>query len=108
MALWQMNSLQRVHNSGHWTLNGAITSQFENHIRAVSGLPLGSTAAQGVAVMKNIIGEALEAKKVLSDGSIHYYDYRKEPRAGRKIGHLTFLAETQEEAAKKLAAQPWK
>ena len=84
----------RVHNSGHWTIEGAATSQFENHIRAVAGLPLGDTrtVAQGVE-MRNIIGKEIEgAQAFLADADTHLHDYGKaRVREGRKMGHLTRL-----------------
>ncbi|MBM4205098.1 MAG: 5-(carboxyamino)imidazole ribonucleotide synthase [Gammaproteobacteria bacterium] len=79
----------RVHNSGHWTIEGAATSQFENHIRAVAGWPLGSTAAQDHAAMVNFIGAAPTSEAVLALTDVHLHDYGKAPRAGRKIGHAT-------------------
>ena len=84
----------RVHNSGHWTIEGALTSQFENHIRAICGLPLGDTAlaAQGVH-MRNLIGaDAHEWAAILADPANHLHLYGKhEARAGRKMGHVTRL-----------------
>ncbi len=84
----------RVHNSGHWTIEGALTSQFENHIRAICGLPLGDTAlaARGVR-MRNLIGEdAHEWRELLADPSNHLHLYGKhEARPGRKMGHVTKL-----------------
>jgi 5-(carboxyamino)imidazole ribonucleotide synthase len=82
----------RVHNSGHWTIEGAHTSQFENHIRAVLGLPLGDTGARGVSAMFNWIGEMPDPKPVLSTADGHWHDYGKEPRPGRKVGHATICA----------------
>ncbi|MGB7405383.1 MAG: 5-(carboxyamino)imidazole ribonucleotide synthase [Pacificimonas sp.] len=82
----------RVHNSGHWTIEGAATSQFENHIRAICGLPLGSPDLTGDAVeMQNLLGENIGgAFDVLADPSAHLHLYGKsEPRAGRKMGHVT-------------------
>ena len=79
----------RVHNSGHWTIEGAETSQFENHLRAVLGLPLGSTAPRGHAVMLNLIGTIPESTAVLEAGNTHLHLYAKEPRPGRKLGHIT-------------------
>ncbi len=82
----------RVHNSGHWTIEGAVTSQFENHIRAVAGLPLGDTASVSPRiVMDNLIGEeALDIARHLSDPRAHLHLYGKgEAREGRKMGHLT-------------------
>ena len=84
----------RVHNSGHWTIEGAITSQFENHVRAICGLPLGDTriAARGV-VMNNLIGdEAHDWAQILSDPANHLHLYGKAAaRPGRKMGHVTRL-----------------
>jgi 5-(carboxyamino)imidazole ribonucleotide synthase len=84
----------RVHNSGHWTIEGALTSQFENHIRAVCGLPLGDTrlAAQSVQ-MHNLIGDAVQDwPALLADPANHVHLYGKgEPRPGRKMGHVTRL-----------------
>ena len=79
----------RVHNSGHWTIEGAETSQFENHLRAILGLPLGSTAPQGYAAMVNLIGDLPDGKAVLAVEKAHLHLYGKAPRAGRKIGHVT-------------------
>lgn len=82
----------RVHNSGHWTIEGAHTSQFENHLRAVLGLPLGDTAARGAAAMFNWIGELPEAAAVLRGVDAHWHDYGKQSRPGRKVGHATVCA----------------
>lgn len=82
----------RVHNSGHWTIEGAVTSQFENHIRAIAGLPLGDTASTAARiVMDNLIGaEALDMARHLSDPAAHLHLYGKsEARDGRKMGHIT-------------------
>lgn len=82
----------RVHNSGHWTIEGAATSQFENHIRAICGLPLGDTSTTAAQVaMDNLIGEtALRAHECLSDPTAHLHLYgKREPREGRKMGHVT-------------------
>ena len=89
----------RVHNSGHWTLEGAETSQFQNHLRAVLGLPLGSTAMLGHACMLNWIGAMPEAGPVLAELGGHWHDYGKEPRAGRKVGHATVRADNALELA---------
>jgi 5-(carboxyamino)imidazole ribonucleotide synthase len=83
----------RVHNSGHWTIEGAETSQFENHLRAVLGLPLGSTAAVGHSVMLNWVGAMPEAAPVLRSPAGHWHDYGKTSREGRKVGHATLRAE---------------
>ncbi|MFM7737187.1 MAG: 5-(carboxyamino)imidazole ribonucleotide synthase, partial [Alphaproteobacteria bacterium] len=82
----------RVHNSGHWTIEGAQTSQFENHLRAVTGLPLGSTEAVGFSAMCNLIGDAPDPGALLAIPGVHLHLYGKEPRAGRKIGHVTARA----------------
>ena len=79
----------RVHNSGHWTIEGAETSQFENHLRAILGLPLGSTAAIGHSAMVNCIGAMPDRAAALAVAGTHYHAYGKAPRPGRKIGHLT-------------------
>lgn len=79
----------RVHNSGHWTIEGAATSQFENHLRAILGLPLGSTAASGYSVMLNCLGDLPQPAAVLAVPGAHYHAYGKAPRSGRKVGHIT-------------------
>ena len=83
----------RVHNSGHWTIEGAETSQFQNHLRAVLGLPLGETRTLGHACMLNWIGEMPDAASVLQEAGGHWHDYGKETRAGRKVGHATLRAD---------------
>jgi 5-(carboxyamino)imidazole ribonucleotide synthase len=82
----------RVHNSGHWTIEGAVTSQFENHLRAVLGWPLGATAAVGVSAMVNCIGALPDPNEVLSVPGAHFHQYGKVPRPGRKVGHVTVTA----------------
>jgi 5-(carboxyamino)imidazole ribonucleotide synthase len=82
----------RVHNSGHWTIEGALASQFENHVRAVLGLPLGDTSARGLSAMFNWIGELPDAATVLAAVDAHWHDYGKQPRPGRKVGHATVCA----------------
>lgn len=82
----------RVHNSGHWTIEGAATSQFENHLRAVCGLPLGSTSAHGAAGMRNFIGALPRAAEVLDIPGLSFHDYGKTARPGRKLGHATVVA----------------
>ncbi len=79
----------RVHNSGHWSIEGAETSQFENHVRAVLGLPLGSTAMRGHAAMVNLIGALPPVAEVLRHRGAHLHLYGKEPRPGRKVAHMT-------------------
>lgn len=87
----------RVHNSGHWTIEGSETSQFQNHLRAVLGLPLGDTRMVGTACMLNWIGAMPEAEAVLCEAGGHWHDYGKEPRAGRKVGHATIRADSADE-----------
>jgi 5-(carboxyamino)imidazole ribonucleotide synthase len=82
----------RVHNSGHWTIEGAATSQFENHLRAILGLPLGDTAPVGHCAMVNFIGNLPSRDAILALPGVHWHDYGKEPRPGRKIGHCTVVA----------------
>jgi 5-(carboxyamino)imidazole ribonucleotide synthase len=81
----------RVHNSGHWTIEGAETSQFENHLRAVLGWPLGSANARGHAAMLNLIGRLPPREAVLGIGGAHLHDYGKSPRPARKVGHCTLV-----------------
>lgn len=83
----------RVHNSGHWTIDGAETSQFENHLRAGLGWPLGATAACGYSASLNAIGELPERTAVLALAGAHYHDYGKSARPGRKLGHVTLRAD---------------
>jgi 5-(carboxyamino)imidazole ribonucleotide synthase len=83
----------RVHNSGHWTIEGSETSQFQNHLRAVLGLPLGDTRMVGLACMLNWIGAMPDAAPVLTEAGGHWHDYGKAPRAGRKVGHATLRAD---------------
>ena len=89
----------RVHNSGHWTIEGAETSQFQNHLRAVLGLPLGDTRAIGHSCMLNWIGAMPAAAPVLAEACGHWHDYGKSARDGRKVGHATFRADSREELA---------
>jgi 5-(carboxyamino)imidazole ribonucleotide synthase len=81
----------RVHNSGHWTIEGAVTSQFENHLRAITGMPLGDPSARGHAAMLNFIGQMPAAETVLGLAGAHLHDYGKRPRPGRKVGHCTLV-----------------
>ena len=94
----------RVHNSGHWTIEGATTSQFENHLRAILDFPLGSTAVLGSAVMLNIIGELPDIRDVLAVHGAHAHYYGKSPAPGRKIGHITVVAENDAERVEKIKA----
>ena len=89
----------RVHNSGHWSIEGAETSQFQNHLRAVLGLPLGDTRNLGHACMLNWIGEMPDAGAVLAEAGGHWHDYGKSPRAGRKVGHATLRSDSTGELA---------
>ena len=85
----------RVHNSGHWTIEGAVTSQFENHLRAILGLPLGGTAARGHAAMVNFIGRLPDRRRALAVPGLHLHDYgKREARPGRKLGHATVVERT--------------
>ncbi len=84
----------RVHNSGHWTIEGCITSQFENHLRAICGLPLGSTRPLGHTAMINFLGGMPDRERLLGMEGLAFHDYGKEPRPGRKLGHCTILKAT--------------
>ena len=84
----------RVHNSGHWTIEGAATSQFENHLRAILGWPLGDTRAVGHAAMINLIGTMPHRNRLLDLPGLHLHDYGKTARPGRKVGHCTLVAAT--------------
>ena len=81
----------RVHNSGHWSIEGAVCSQFENHMRAVAGLPLGSTELISPCMMVNIIGRHPKLEDVLKLSGAHLHFYGKEERVGRKLGHVTLI-----------------
>jgi len=96
----------RVHNSGHWTIEGAITSQFENHLRAVCGFPLGSTVAIGHSAMLNLIGDVPNPADVLCIPDAHLHLYGKSPRPGRKLGHVTLHAASNKSLAERLADLP--
>ncbi len=82
----------RVHNSGHWTIEGAETSQFENHLRAITGAPIGSCEARGESAMINIIGALPDERTILSIPGAYLHLYGKAPRPGRKLGHVTVTA----------------
>jgi len=82
----------RVHNSGHWTIDGAACSQFENHLRAISGMPLGDTRMTAYSLMFNWIGEMPDRNALMSVPGLHWHDYGKAARPGRKIGHATLTA----------------
>lgn len=92
----------RVHNSGHWTIEGAVTSQFENHVRAILDLPLGDTTANGYAAMVNFIGEMPSLEDVLDIPGAHYHSYGKESRPGRKLGHATLTSQSRPELLTRL------
>ena len=94
----------RVHNSGHWTIEGAHTSQFENHVRAVLGLSLGDTGACGLSAMFNWIGELPDPAPVLRAVDAHWHDYGKSARPGRKVGHATVCAADTATLAERLQA----
>ncbi|MEN8373911.1 MAG: 5-(carboxyamino)imidazole ribonucleotide synthase [Gemmatimonadota bacterium] len=92
-ALMANEMAPRVHNSGHWTIEGAETSQFENHLRAVVGLPLGPIDPRGVSVMLNLIGSPPDVDAVAAVPGAHIHLYGKAPRPGRKVGHVTVRAD---------------
>jgi 5-(carboxyamino)imidazole ribonucleotide synthase len=87
----------RVHNSGHWTIDGSDCSQFENHLRAIGGLPLGSTAMTGRSLMFNWIGEMPPQSSAMEIPGLHWHDYGKQAQPGRKIGHATLTAASMED-----------
>lgn len=93
----------RVHNSGHWTIEGALTSQFENHLRAIVGYPLGCTQARGPCVMLNVLGQApAQLSRLLAIPDCHYHWYGKTPQAKRKLGHVTICAADQQTLAQRV------
>lgn len=94
----------RVHNSGHWTIEGAHTSQFENHVRAVLGWPLGDTGARGYSAMVNCIGHVPDPSTLLALDGVHVHAYGKSARPGRKVGHVTVTAPSAPELEARLAA----
>lgn len=99
----------RVHNSGHWTIEGAATSQFENHLRAVLDLPLGDTAPLGHSVMVNLIGTMPSGLDAAQDQGYVLHDYGKSPRPGRKLAHITAVSDSVAErdtATERLLALP--
>lgn len=93
----------RVHNSGHWTIEGAVTSQFENHVRAIMGLPVGSAETRGHSALVNLIGNLPAIHALCSIPGAHVHLYDKAPRAGRKLGHVTLVTEDETTRAEKLA-----
>jgi len=92
----------RVHNSGHWTIEGAVTSQFENQVRAVTDAPLGSTSLLGVCAMVNLVGTLPEETSILKIEGTHLHLYDKAPRLKRKLGHITLVEKDFETLNKKL------
>ncbi|MGQ0627707.1 MAG: 5-(carboxyamino)imidazole ribonucleotide synthase [Phycisphaerales bacterium] len=94
----------RVHNSGHWTMDGALTCQFENHIRAVTGLPLGECRARGHAAMLNLIGAAPPLAALAALPGAHLHLYGKSPRPGRKLGHINVVEDSESALARSIAA----
>ncbi|ALM51523.1 5-(carboxyamino)imidazole ribonucleotide synthase [Halomonas huangheensis] len=94
----------RVHNSGHWTMDGAVTSQFENHLRAIQGLPLGDTEALAPTCMVNVIGREPDSAEVLAIKHAHLHRYDKSERAGRKLGHINLVADNHAELLDKVRA----
>ena len=99
----------RVHNSGHWTIEGAATSQFENHCRAIAGMPLGATAMHGVAGLVNLLGKQGDKAVLTADQTpavysprVYYHHYGKEARARRKLGHVTVCADEMAALKKRL------
>lgn len=108
--LFANETAPRVHNSGHWSIEGAVTSQFENHIRAVLGLPLGDTDAVGEAAMVNLIGTMPATEALLAIPGLHLHDYGKSERPGRKLGHATLAArdaDALEQPLERLLALAW-
>jgi 5-(carboxyamino)imidazole ribonucleotide synthase len=93
----------RVHNSGHWTIEGCVTSQFENHLRAICDLPLGSTRALGHTAMINFLGNMPDSGRLLGVDGLAFHDYGKEPRPGRKLGHCTITRATSKDRDRALA-----
>jgi len=97
--LWANELAARVHNSGHWSLDAGGTSQFENHVRAVAGWPLGDPQPRGSAAMLNLIGGLPPVAELLATRGVHVHLYGKEPRPGRKLGHVTVCGSEEEVAA---------
>jgi 5-(carboxyamino)imidazole ribonucleotide synthase len=94
----------RVHNSGHWTIEGAATSQFEQHLRAILDLPLGDSSLRSPAAMVNLVGEEPDAAAVLAVPGAHLHRYDKVARRDRKIGHVTVIGSDEHERDDRLAA----
>ena len=97
----------RVHNSGHWTIEGAHTSQFENHLRAILGLPLGNTQTIGQPVMINVIGKLPVLSDILNIPYVHYHDYGKLEKPGRKLAHVTMTVDDHETYGRLLDLLPF-
>ena len=93
----------RVHNSGHWTIEGSETSQFTQHLNAILGAPLGNTEPRGHAAMVNCIGTMPEPSAISAINGAYLHDYEKEPRPGRKLGHVTIVATTEQEREERLS-----
>jgi 5-(carboxyamino)imidazole ribonucleotide synthase len=94
----------RVHNSGHWTIEGAETSQFENHLRAILGYPLGDTRARGHSGMLNLLGRLPRTKDVLAEPGAHLHLYGKTPRPRRKLGHCTLVDTARDRLVERMAS----
>lgn len=92
----------RVHNTGHWTIEGASTSQFENHVRATLGLPLGSVRSFEHVAMVNYLGHVPPVERVLEIPGAYHHDYGKPPHPGRKLGHMTLVCEAHDELRRSL------
>jgi 5-(carboxyamino)imidazole ribonucleotide synthase len=93
----------RVHNSGHYSIEGSLTSQFENHLRAILGLPLGDVSALSYSCMLNLVGTLPATEAVLAVPDAHLHLYGKSPRPGRKVGHITVRCKTEAELAARVA-----
>jgi 5-(carboxyamino)imidazole ribonucleotide synthase len=96
----------RVHNSGHWTIEGSVTSQFENHLRAICGMPLGDVGVRAPAAMVNLIGEEPSPGSILEVPGAHLHRYGKQPRPGRKLGHVTLTADDERLLRQRIANIP--
>src|SRR5207245_5521851 len=92
----------RLHNSGRWTIEGVVTTQSENHVRAVLGWPLGDTSPRGCSAMINLIGRLPPREAVLAIPGAHLHLYGKAPRPGRKLGHVTVCVSQPRELAERL------
>lgn len=101
-VLYANEMAPRVHNSGHWTIEGAATSQFENHLRAITGMPLGSTDLLGYSAMVNIIGTIPDRRAVLALPDAHLHLYGKSARPNRKLGHITLRCDTEKDLQEQL------